>query len=163
MEHSHLKLDIGEPIIVFTPFKQAVPYIIKAFEEEYRSDIHIYSITGGLTAEQFGTAWHGFQNDTKGRRVLICVIKSAASFQATAACTEYFLGCEWDFNLNEQGEDRAYRIGQKNFVNVYYIKYKDTVDAHVLQRLNEKRQASDWVVGSDTQYVQLLQKLRGEN
>lgn len=161
MEHSHLKLDNGEPVVVFTPFRKALPYLRKAFEAEYPG-VKIYEIKGKLTAEEFGQAWMGFQNDRYQQKVMLCVIKSGASFQATAADTAYFLGYEYDFNLNEQAEDRLNRMGQKNFVNIYYIMHEGTVDEHVLQRLNEKKTSSNWVMGTPEEYLKMLRKSMGQ-
>lgn len=158
LEHSHLSLDDDKPIVIFTPFKQAVPYIQASLEEEYK-DVKTYWITGGLTANEFGLAWQGFQQERFRRRVLICVIKSGASFQATAAATAYFLGYEWDFNLNEQAEDRLNRMGQTDFVNIFYLMHKGTVDEDVAARLNEKKSSSDWIVGTPKQYLEKLKAL----
>lgn len=161
MEHSHLSMDEGKPIVVFTPFRMALPFLTEAFKEEYPR-VKIYEIRGQLTAEEFGKTWEGFQTDNYRHKVMLCVIKSGASFQATAASTAYFLGYEWDFNMNEQAEDRLNRMGQKNFVNIYYLMSKGTADEVVAQRLNEKKSASNWVVGSDKQYVKMLKQARGE-
>lgn len=158
IEHSHTSLDDGKPIVIFTPFKKAVPFIQEALEDEY-NDIEIYTITGGLTSAQFGAAWQGFQKSRSSRRVLICVIKSGASFQATTAATAYFLGYEWDFNLNEQAEDRLNRIGQTAFVNIYYTMHKGTVDEQVAAVLNAKKSSNDWIVGTEKQYLEKLRQL----
>ena len=155
IEHSHLRMDEDKPIVVFTPFRKALPWLTQAFKEEY-PDVHIYEIRGQLTAQEFGAAWMGFQNEKYKKKVMFCVIKSGASFQATVADTGYFLGCEYDFNLNEQAEDRMNRMGQKNFVNIFYATHKGTVDEDVFARLNDKKTASNWVVGSEAQYVKLL-------
>jgi SNF2 family DNA or RNA helicase len=157
IEHSHLRLDENCPIVVFTPFRKALPWLSKAFMEEY-PDCKIYEIRGQLTAQEFGAAWMGFQNDKYKKKIMLCVIKSGASFQATVADTAYFLGCEYDFNLNEQAEDRLNRMGQKNFVNIFYIMTKGTVDEEVAERLNEKKDASNWVVGSEQQYLAMLRR-----
>ena len=93
---------------------------------------------------------------------MICVIKSGASFQATAARTAYFLGFEWDFTLNEQAEDRLYRMGQKDNVNIYYVITKNTVDEMVREKLNEKKISNDLVVGSERQFIKMLRKFRGK-
>jgi len=161
IEHSHTSLDEDKPIVIFTPFKKGVADIEQAIHEEY-PNAYVYKITGGLTAEEFGRQWQSFQKDRYKHRVLICVIKSGASFQATTAATAYFLGYEWDFNLNEQGEDRLYRIGQSNFVNIFYAMHKGTVDEAVAARLNEKKSASDWVVGTSLQYQAKLKMLQGK-
>ena len=160
VEHSHLRLDSGVPVVVFTPFRKALPYLRSAFESEYPG-IKVYEIRGQLTAEEFGKAWMGFQNDKFAQKVLLCVIKSGASFQATVADTAYFLGYEFDFNLNEQAEDRLYRMGQKNFVNVFYLMHKDTVDEQVVAKLNEKKTASNWVMSSPADYAKMLRASKG--
>jgi SWI/SNF-related matrix-associated actin-dependent regulator 1 of chromatin subfamily A len=160
IEHSHLRLDDNKPIVVFTPFRKALPYLEQAFKEEY-PECRIYTIRGQLTSEEFGKAWMGFQNDKYKQRILLCVIKSGASFQATAADTAYFLGYEYDFNLNEQAEDRLNRMGQQNFVNIYYLMHKGTIDEDVAKRLNEKKSSSNWVVGSEEQYLKMLRNTYG--
>lgn len=150
----------NKPFVVFTPFKEAVPWIEKALLEEFEG-ITVFSITGGLTAEQFRAAWQGFQNG-KGRRVLICVIRSGASFHATAADTCFFLGYEWDFNQNEQAEDRLNRMGQKNFVTCYYLMHRGTVDDDVRQRLNDKKYSADLVLSSEETFKAMIAKRKAE-
>jgi SNF2 family DNA or RNA helicase len=156
IEHSHLKLDENKPVVVFTPFRKALSCMKDAFKEEYPG-IEVYEIKGQMTAKEFGDSWQGFQSSKK-QRVLLCIIKSGASFNCTEADTAYFLGYEWDFNQNEQCEDRLNRMGQKNFVNVFYLMTKNTVDEHVAAVLNEKKTASNLVVGTEKQYFETLKR-----
>lgn len=160
IEHSHLRMDDNRPIVVFTPFRKALPYLREAFEAEYPG-VKIYEIRGQLTAEEFASAWQGFQNDKYKKKVMFCVIKSGASFQATAADTGYFLGCEYDFTLNEQAEDRLNRMGQKNFVNFYYTMHAGTVEESIMDILNSKKSSSTWVMGSELQYQRMLREIQG--
>jgi SNF2 family DNA or RNA helicase len=113
-----------------------------------------------MSPKDFAAQWQGFQTNSSQRKVLICVIKSGASFNAYAAAYEFFLGYEWDFNLNMQAEDRACRIGQHNFVNVYYMINRNTVDEDVAQRLNDKQDANNWVIGTEEQYRMLLNRFK---
>lgn len=161
LEHSHLSMDAGKPIAIFTSFRQAVPFFEAALKEEYPG-IEVYKITGGLSAQEFGAAWQGFQNSKNPCRALICVIKSGASFQATAASTAYFIGPEWDFTLNAQAEDRLNRMGQKDFVNVYYLTCRDTVDERVLLALNEKKFSSDWITGTPEQFREIMSTVQNK-
>lgn len=160
MAHSHLSLDEDKPIVIFTPFRKALPYLEEAFLKEY-PQVKIYQIRGQLTAQEFGAAWMGFQEDKYKQKVMFCVIKSGASFQATEAATAYFLGYEWDFTLNEQAEDRLHRMGQKGFVNIYYLMTRGSVDDLVIDRLNTKKSSSDLVVGTERQYMQALRRTYG--
>ena len=153
-------LETGNPFVVFTPFRQAIPFIQDTVKRMNR-DTKIYTITGGLSPSEFAKQWQGFQNDTTRNKVLICVIKSGASFHATTASHCFFLGFEWDFNLNVQAEDRLCRIGQKNFVHCFYPMYEDNaVDREVKLKLNQKNFAADWIIGTDLQFKALKQQLK---
>lgn len=154
-EMSHTYLDDGKHIIVYTPFRKAVPYIEKMLHDEY-DDVSIYKIQGQMSAEDFRASWSGFQNDKKVRKVLICVIKSCAAFKASAASAGFFLGCEWDFNLNEQAEDRMFDTADTEAIQVYYLMHKDTIEDLVKSRLNDKKKSSNWTVGTQEQFKYLL-------
>lgn len=149
------------PFVVFTPFKQAIP-LIKEVIMNMGLQVNVYTISGGLTPAAFANQWQGFEKDTNKRKVLICVIKSGASFHATTAADCFFLGYEWDFNFNVQSEDRLCRIGQDNFVNCNYLLHEgDTVDEAVKNRLNEKQDAANWIIGTEIQYQEMLRKVKG--
>ena len=94
--------------------------------------------------------------------MLISVIKSGASFHATEAADCFFLGYEWDFNLNCQSEDRLCRIGQKNYVTCNYFVHKGTVDEEVKMKLNDKNMSSNWIVGTEEQYRLMLKYVKGD-
>lgn len=145
-----------KPFVIFTPFKKAVPWIQAALREEF-GGIKIHTITGGLTAQEFGDQWQSFQNG-KGCRVLICVIKSGASFHATAADTAFFIGYEYDFNQNAQAEDRLYRIGQTRTVNCYYFMHKGTVEDDIIQILNDKKFSADLILSEEEMFQKMLAK-----
>lgn len=152
----------GKPFVVFTPFKTAVPYIREALRDEYPT-LPTFEITGGLTAEDFGKQWQGFQGVPRNRAAaLICVIKSGTSFHATVADTCFFLGYEWDFNQNEQAEDRLNRMGQKKLVTCYYMMHKGTIDEDVVQVLNDKKYGSELVLSNEEQFLKMLAKRQGK-
>lgn len=152
-------IDNGQPFVVFTPFKQAIPFIKERLNKQIK-DLTFYVISGGLTAEQFATQWKGFLYDKNTRKVEICVIKSSASFNAYVASNCFFLGYEEDFTLNAQAEDRLRRGEQKNFVMCYYPMHKGTVDEDVARRLNDKQEASDWIVGNNEIFESLKRRYK---
>jgi SNF2 family DNA or RNA helicase len=152
-------IENNEAFVIFTPFKQALPYI-KEYLLSHMKNLKIYTLSGGMNAKEFADQWMGFQNNPSRNKVLICVIKSGSSFHATTASYGFFLGYEEDFNFNIQAEDRLCRIGQQNFVNVYYPLHKGTVDDDIIQRLNDKQDASNWIIGDQEQYTQLLKRFK---
>ena len=153
-------LTAHRPFVVFTPFRQALPLIADALRE-ISPGITLHMIHGGMTPAAFANSWQDFQKPTIKNKVMLCVIKSGASFHATEAADCFFLGYEWDFNLNSQSEDRLCRLGQQNFVNCNYLLYKDTVDEDVKAKLNDKNDSSNWIVGTEEQYQMMLNRYKG--
>lgn len=145
-----------DPFVVFTPFRKAVPYISEALRNEY-PQLKVYAITGELNSREFADQWQSFQNG-RGARVLICVIKSGASFHSTCAANAFFLGYEYDFNHNAQAEDRLYRMGQKRSVTCHYLLHKETVDDRVRLILNDKQFGSDLILSSEEMFKQIIQR-----
>lgn len=154
-------LRAGRPIVIFTPFRQALP-ILEDVIKEWKLGTTVYTLQGGMTPAAFANAWQGFQNSKSKNKVMLCVIKSGASFHATEAADCFFLGYEWDFNLNEQSEDRLCRIGQSHFVNCNYLLHtEDTVDSQVIDKLNSKKGAANWILAPEAQYRDMVNKLKG--
>ena len=56
---------------------------------------------------------------------------------------------DWVPGNHEQAEDRAYRIGQKETVNIYYMLIDETIDTLIWYILNEKRKIIGTIMGED--------------
>lgn len=159
LENTQDLIEERDPFVIFTPFRKAVHWISEALRETYPT-AKIFTITGGLTPEQFASQWKGFQ-DGHGARVLICVIKSGSSFHSTCAANAFFLGYEYDFNQNTQAEDRLYRIGQVRPVSCYYMMFKGTVDEEVVRILNDKQYTSELVLSDERAFQIMMAKRMG--
>ena len=153
-------LRAGRPVVIFTPFRAAIP-LLEDLVKGWKMNTSVYSLQGGMTPAAFANQWQSFQKSPSKNKVLLCVIKSGASFHATESADCYFLGYEWDFNFNVQSEDRLCRLGQHNFVQCNYLLHEgDSIDESVKIRLNEKQLAADFIIGSDKQYAELMRKIR---
>lgn len=151
----------NKSFVVFTPFRNAIPLLADAIHTEMNSSVPIFTLMGGLKPSEFANQWQGFmERSIKEPCILLCTIKSGASFHATVASNVFFLGYEWDFNYNTQAEDRCCRLGQKDFVQCNYLLHKGTVDDDVRLRLNSKQDASNWIVGTEEQYKMMLNRIR---
>lgn len=49
-----------------------------------------------------------------------------------------FIDLSWSPAINEQAEDRVNRSGQKGMTNVYILRLKGSVDAHIEEVVNHK-------------------------
>lgn len=147
--------------VVFTPFKMAIP-LLEDLIKGFGLGTKIFTLMGGLQPTEFARQWQGFLDYKSNNKVLLCVIKSGASFHATCASDCFFLGYEWDFNLCVQAEDRLCRLGQKNFVHCRYLLHPNSVDELVKEKLNDKNAASNWVIGTDEQYKCMLRCVKSK-
>ena len=137
-----IEFDNKNSVVIATPFRQAVPYIVDAIKTSF-PDIIVEEIHGGIkeTAQEVAAR---FQSIPTHKKVIVYTIKSGASWTATDANVGYFLGCEWTCIDNEQAEDRIHRIGQSKPVRVNYILHDGTVDKLVMDKLDSKAYASNW-------------------
>lgn len=152
-------LESDKCFVVFTPFRSAIP-LLEDLIKEMGLGTKVFSLMGGLQPMEFARQWQGFMEHRSNNKVLLCVIKSGASFHATCASDCFFLGYEWDFNLDVQAEDRLCRLGQQNFVHCRYLLHKNSVDDLVKEKINDKNAASNWIVGTEEQYKFMLKSVR---
>jgi len=151
------EFDNGNCIVVFTPFRQPVPYI-----EEILQNLgaNTYVVTGGMSARDIDQqVRRGFQEEDD-RGALICVIKSGASFTAHKAPVAFFVSAEWSLIDNLQAEDRIHRIGQEDTVRIKYLMHRDTVDDVVVEQLNAKQMAVNWSLTPEAALARLKEQMR---
>lgn len=139
-----IEFDSMNSVLIATPFRKAIPYIADAIRSSF-PDVIVDEIHGGIkeTAQQVAAR---FQSYETYKKVIVYTIKSGASWTATDANTSFFLGYEWTCIDCEQAEDRIHRIGQNKPVRINYMLHPNTVDELVLDKLNNKTYASDWVL-----------------
>lgn len=147
--------DSGRPVTIVTPFRPAVDIIAEALP---KTTEEVYKIMGGMKESAFDVAT-AFQQSRRIRRALIFTITSGVAFDAYASNTCIFVGAEWVASENGQAEARVHRLGQRDSVNAYYLLYPDTIDDAILDRLDERQRAMNWVLRTD-EMIKLLQRQR---
>lgn len=138
----------GSAVTICTPFKVCIPYIEDAIYDRMNKEhlaISVYKIHGGIKEKANDVAMQ-FQADKNLHKVLIYTIKSGTAFTAHTANTCFFVGYEWSAIDNLQAEDRIYRLGQLKPVMIYYLLAKGTVDQAVMDKLDSKQTAANWVL-----------------
>ena len=58
-----------------------------------------------------------------------------------------FNSFSWVPGSNEQCEDRSFRIGQNEDVNIYYQLFEDTVSVRMLEALKNKKEIIEAIIG----------------
>jgi hypothetical protein len=133
-------IDMGRKVIVFTNFNE---------EQEILAN-HFGKIAvrhnGLMTTTQKQKSVDAFQNNSK-TKIFIGNQKSAGvAITLTEATVVIFNSYDWVTGNNEQSEDRAFRIGQKNDVNVYYQLFIDTISTRMWDVLKNKKEVIDIIL-----------------
>lgn len=128
-------IESGEKVIVFTSFKSVLEAYKKAVMRCRKVEL-----TGSTSPKKRQEVVDQFQNDPDTKVFFGNIDAAGVGITLTAATKVVFPDPDWNPAVHDQAEDRAYRIGQKETVNVYYFMAEDTVhedivlDMHVAKR-----------------------------
>jgi SWI/SNF-related matrix-associated actin-dependent regulator of chromatin subfamily A-like protein 1 len=129
IEHVRDALDGSEgKILVFAHHRD----VVEALTQEF-ADVGAVKLMGGDSADDKQSAVDRFQTDPSCR-VFIGSIKAAGvGITLTAATHVVFAEQDWTPGWNQQAEDRAHRIGQRESVLIQYVVLDGSLDAHIAQ------------------------------
>jgi SNF2 family DNA or RNA helicase len=123
------------PSLIYTPYKAGVRFISQMLEA---AGWQTLQLMGGMKEDQMDLITSSFANGQTERRALIATVQMGTAWDASAAQYEYFLGYDWDPNVNFQAEERPFGRGLKGTLFVRYYYHDGTVDRHV-RKINEKK------------------------
>ena len=122
----------GEKVIVFSCFDGPIQKLAERFGEQ------AVVLTGRTPSDQRQGLVDRFQNDPQVRVFLANILAGGVGVTLTAATQVVFNDLDWVPANHWQAEDRAYRIGQTQTVNVTYVVARDTIDEFVQAVLQTK-------------------------
>ena len=149
-------LEQDQKVIVFTNFTDELLELQEHFGKQ--SVIHY----GEMSDTKKQVSVDLFQTNPD-KKVFIGNIKSAGvGITLTEATIVIFNSFDWTPGNNDQAEDRSYRIGQTNHVNVYYQLFDDTIATKMWKMLENKKDVIAQIIGGseetydDEEIVELL-------
>ena len=146
-------LDEGEKAVVFAHHKEVIKELVNKVKSE--TNANVYVITGDTPQERRYEIAKEFNSD-KDRSVFIASIQACSEgIDLQSASYVIFNQIDWNPAKNIQAEDRVHRIGQKKNVTSYWVIAKDTIDEHIVNKLIQKLNVIDKVVGSEDKGVEL--------
>lgn len=155
-------LETGKKVIIFTSFTDELNELAEHFGKI------CVTHNGPMNDKEKQRSVDNFQNNDK-IKVFIGNIKSAGvGITLTKANFVVFNSFDWVPGSNEQAEDRAYRIGQNNNVNIYYQQFEDTISTRMWETLRTKKDIISTIIGdkqlSDEEIIEIMtDKLTSEN
>lgn len=127
-----LKEDSRKKVIIFSQFKETQKRLFNYYKKQGNAIISQYS------SKRRDDEVEEFNNSPEKRVLVASTISGGVGFNITSANTVVFADLMWNYSDHEQAEDRAYRIGQKNAVSIYYLNYLDTIE-QLLWKILEKK------------------------
>lgn len=134
-------LEMDKKVIVFTNFTDELMELHEHFKKI--SVVHY----GGMSNTAKQDSVDAFQNNDKIRIIIGNEVSAGVGITLTKATVVIFNSFAWVPGLNEQAEDRAYRIGQNEDVNVYYQMFIDTISTRMYDTVKEKQDVISTIVG----------------
>jgi SWI/SNF-related matrix-associated actin-dependent regulator 1 of chromatin subfamily A len=153
IEKAEEALELDKKVIIFCNFNDEMDAFIRHFGDK------CVCVRGGMTDKQKQLSVDRFQEDDKCK-VFVGQIKAAGvGLTLTKAEIVIMNSLDWVPGNHEQAEDRAYRIGQKESVNIYYMLIDNTIDTLVWDILNEKKKVIGTIMGEDDIITEFLNKI----
>lgn len=147
----------NEKVVIFSTFKEPL-YNLYNELNKYKP----FLCTGDQTEEEISHNIDAFQEDDEHMVMLCTTSKLGTGVTLHRASYEIFLDSTWTASLEEQCEERCYRIGTNKSVTVFKLIAKNTIDERIQTILTRKRAISDYIIDNKvTSEVEELKELLG--
>lgn len=137
-------VESGNKLIIFTTFKEEQEKLMEYFGKQ------AVRHNGEMSTKAKQKSVDEFQNNPKVKIFIGNIISAGVAITLTEATVVIFNSFDWVTGNNEQGEDRCYRIGQKNNVNVYYQLFLNTISERMWSTLMNKKDVIGKILGTTT-------------
>ena len=134
--------DRGEKTLVFSNWVETLRTLYKFVSTRYKT----CCFTGTMRPEDREHHKQVFMQNPEYTVMLGTIGAMGTTHTLTAARNVIFYDDPWNPSDKEQAEDRAHRIGTKDFVNIYTLVTKGTVDEKVESILYAKQGVSKYIV-----------------
>lgn len=135
-------LDSGHRILLFSQFTSMLSIIRKELQAQ---NISSFYLDGSTKAETRREMVHSF-NDGQHEIFLISLKAGGTGLNLTGADMVIHFDPWWNPAVEDQATDRAYRIGQKNTVQVFKMITKGTIEEKIYELQKRKKELVNQVI-----------------
>ena len=135
-----------QKVLLFSSFTSALNLIA---EECQKAGITYYMLTGSTNKEERRELVSRFQKDNT-TLFLISLKAGGTGLNLTSAENVIHYDPWWNVSAQNQATDRAYRIGQKNNVQVFNLVMKDSVEEKIIEMQKRKKELADMFVENNS-------------
>ncbi len=141
IEMAENAIEMGRKVIIFTSFTEELEILSHHFGKL------AVKHNGPMTNTQKQKSVDAFQENPKVKVFLGNIKSAGVGITLTEGTVVIFNSFDWVPGNNEQAEDRAFRIGQVNDVNVFYQLFEDTISTRMWNMLNNKKENIAIIMG----------------
>ena len=145
-------LESGHRILLFSQFTSMLDIIGEYLVKE---QIEYFYLRGSTKTELRGEMVRAF-NEGKGKIFLISLKAGGTGLNLTGADMVIHYDPWWNPAVEDQATDRAYRIGQKNVVQVMKLITQGTIEEKIYNLQQKKREIIDAVIQPGETFVSKL-------
>jgi SNF2 family DNA or RNA helicase len=138
--------------LIFTQFSEWGKLLQAYLEKKFRREILF--LYGGTRTQQRQEMIDRFQNDPNGPRIFILSLKAGGTgLNLTRANHVFHVDRWWNPAVENQATDRAFRIGQKQNVQVHKFVCTGTLEERINDTIESKKQLAELTVDSGEQWL----------
>ncbi|MBQ9008392.1 MAG: SNF2 helicase associated domain-containing protein [Clostridia bacterium] len=153
LEQVMVAIQGGHRVLVFSSFTRVLEHFRYYLEEK---DIRSYYINGDTPGAMRVEMAERFNREDRIKVMLISIKAGGTGLNLIGADTVIHMDPWWNFAVEEQATDRAYRIGQTKPVTVYKLISHDSIEEKVVELQEKKRKASADVVHTSIEGIDSL-------
>ncbi len=147
--------EAGHKILLFSGYTSMFELIQKELE---KNEITYFKLTGSTKVDERIRMVDEF-NENKDIKVFLISLKAGGTgLNLTGADMVIHYDPWWNASAENQATDRAYRIGQKNNVQVYKLITKNSIEEKIYDLQQKKSELIDNVLDTKTSFISKLSK-----
>lgn len=144
-------MDSKKKFLIFTQFKAMGDLLVDWLETI--TGQHLNFIHGGVSVPERMKMVDNFQKDRTVPGMVLSLKAAGTGLNLTEAQAVIHYDLWWNPAVENQATDRAYRIGQKNNVNVYRFITTNTFEEKINMMMKEKEELANLTVSTGEQWI----------
>ena len=145
----------GHKILLFSGYTSMFPLIEKELQKR---KITYFKLTGSTKVDERIEMVNEFNENSDVKVFLISLKAGGTGLNLTGADMVIHYDPWWNISTENQATDRAYRIGQKNNVQVYKLITKDSIEEKIYELQQKKANLADNMLDTKTSFINKLSK-----
>ena len=127
-------------------------------EELKKKNIQYYKLTGSTKVDERIRMVDEFNSNSDIKIFLISLKAGGTGLNLTGADMVIHYDPWWNISTENQATDRAYRIGQKNNVQVYKLITKNSIEEKIYELQQKKSELVDNMLSTKTSFINKLSR-----